>query len=386
MQLVKVVALGAVLLSTVLPNIQGGLPLVVTTWRFLNATLQAYQSLTVGEFDPIDALVEGCSVCEREQCDGTVGYGGSPDETGETTLDAMLMDGTTMDIGAVAALREVKHAAAVAKYVLRNTRHTMLAGSQATDFALQMGFRRETLQTDESRAMWEQWKANHCQPNFWRVSNAHCMGVGYCSYLGAQTILSQIAQKDRSIIENVIPSPSMSCGPYEPVSANAVRSNPPEDASAPDRTDFSFGRYNHDTISMIVIDQTGHVVAGTSTNGARHKIPGRVGDSPIPGAGAYADSEVGAAVATGDGDVMMRFLPALLAVEGLRNGQGPSEAAERQIKRITKYYPTFAGGIVVATKDGRHGVACNGMAEFPYSVADGSDWQGEVKVYTVKCV
>ncbi|XP_050090816.1 putative N(4)-(beta-N-acetylglucosaminyl)-L-asparaginase GL17147 [Anopheles aquasalis] len=353
MQLVKVVALGAVLLSTALPNTQGGLPLVVTTWRFLNATLRAYQSLTVGEFDPIDALVEGCSVCEREQCDGTVGYGGSPDETGETTLDAMLMDGTTMDVGAVAALREVKHAAAVAKYVLRNTRHTMLAGSQATDFALQMGFRRETLQTDASRTMWEQWKANHCQPNFWR---------------------------------NVIPSPSMSCGPYEPVSANAVRNNRLEESSEADRTDFRFGRYNHDTISMIIIDHAGHVVAGTSTNGARHKIPGRVGDSPIPGAGAYADSEVGAAVATGDGDVMMRFLPALLAVEGLRNGLDPNEAAAQQIKRIVKYYPTFTGGIVVATKEGRHGASCNGMAEFPYSVADGTDSEGEVKVYTVKCV
>lgn len=97
------------------------------------------------------------------------------------------MDGTTMDVGAVAALREVKHAAAVARYVLRNTKHTMLAGSQATDFALQMGFRRETLQTDASRSMWEQWKANHCQPNFWRVSTV-CVCVCYLSV--TETILS----------------------------------------------------------------------------------------------------------------------------------------------------------------------------------------------------
>ncbi|XP_052873478.1 putative N(4)-(beta-N-acetylglucosaminyl)-L-asparaginase GD10667 [Anopheles cruzii] len=178
---------------------------------------------------------------------------------------------------------------------------------------------------------------------------------------------------------NVLPSPSMSCGPYEPVSANDVNHKSPP---ATDRTKFTFGRYNHDTISMIVIDPSGHVVAGTSTNGARHKIPGRVGDSPIPGAGAYADSEVGAAVATGDGDVMMRFLPALLAVEGMRNGLGPEEAGQRAIARIAKYYPAFMGGIVVATKDGHHGAACHGMEEFPYSVADASD---QVQVLTVKC-
>lgn len=117
----------------------------------------------------IDALVEGCSVCEREQCDGTVGYGGSPDENGETTLDAMIMDGNTMNVGAVAALRDVKDAIAVARHVLENTKHTLLVGEQATDFAVMMGFQRESLQTERSREMWQQWKNNHCQPNFWAV-------------------------------------------------------------------------------------------------------------------------------------------------------------------------------------------------------------------------
>ncbi|XP_058129364.1 putative N(4)-(beta-N-acetylglucosaminyl)-L-asparaginase GA14866 [Anopheles ziemanni] len=324
----------------------GGLPLVATTWAFKNATLRAYQSLTVGQFDPIDALVEGCSVCEREQCDFTVGYGGSPDENGETTLDAMLMDGTTMDIGAVAALREVKHAAAVAKYVLQNTKHTLLVGSQATEFALMMGFKKESLQTDVSKGMWMDWKNNHCQPNFWK---------------------------------NVIPSPSMSCGPYEPVSANSI------DPTANDRVAYGFGPLNHDTISMIIVNADGHVVAGSSTNGARNKIPGRVGDSPIPGAGAYADSEVGGAVATGDGDVMMRFLPSLIAVEGMRGGLSPTEASQKAIDRIAKYYPTFVGGVVATAKDGRYGAACNGMEEFPVSIADGSDAQEEVRVEFFKC-
>ncbi|XP_053685340.1 N(4)-(Beta-N-acetylglucosaminyl)-L-asparaginase [Sabethes cyaneus] len=328
------------------------LPLVINTWAFTNATLRAHQSLTVGEFAAIDALVEGCSVCEREQCDGTVGYGGSPDENGETTLDAMIMDGTTMNVGAVAALREVKHAIAVARHVLENTKHTLLVGDQATEFAVMMGFQRESLQTERSKGMWQDWKNNHCQPNFWT---------------------------------NVIPSPSMSCGPYEPISVNSIDqhflSAPSNEA---DRA-HQYGRYNHDTIGMIVIDSDSHVVAGTSTNGARNKIPGRVGDSPIAGSGAYADSSVGAAAATGDGDVMMRFLPSLLAVEGLRQGLTPAQAGEAALARISKHYPDFMGGIVVASRDGKYGAACRGIPEFPFSVAEGVSPEAGVSVKTVLC-
>jgi len=108
-------------------------------------------------------------VCEREQCDTTVGYGGSPDENGETTLDAMIMDGKTMNIGAVAALREIKDAISVAKHVLYNTKHTLIVGDQATNFAVSMGFKRESLSTTESQEIWQNWKNRNCQPNFWLV-------------------------------------------------------------------------------------------------------------------------------------------------------------------------------------------------------------------------
>lgn len=205
----------------------------------------------------------GCSVCEREQCDGTVGYGGSPDETGETTLDAMIMDGKTMNMGAVAALRNVKDAIAVAKHVLLYTKHSMLVGSQATDFAEQQGFKRETLTTNSSKDIWKSWTAKQCQPNFWT---------------------------------NVTPNPQTTCGPYKPNQVDRVTQKP---QTHQEYSVIGYGRYNHDTIGMIVIDRQGNIAAGTSTNGARHKIPGRVGDSPIPGAGSYADNDVGAAAATG---------------------------------------------------------------------------------------
>ena len=106
-----------------------------------------------------------------------------------------------------------------------------------------------------------------------------------------------------------------------------------------------------DTIGMIGIDSKGKIVTGTTTNGANHKIHGRVGDSPIAGAGAYADSDVGAAVATGDGDVMMRFLPTFFIVELMRNGVSPQKACDMAIERIKLKYPDFSGAVIGVNKN-----------------------------------
>lgn len=248
-----------------------------------------------------------------------------------------------MNIGAVAALRNIKNAIEVARHVLENTKHTLIVGEQATEFAVMMGFKREPLSTETSQKMWTDWTENNCQPNFW---------------------------------ENVVPNPSMSCGPYSPVSDNSIDKY--FNVNSP-----TFDSKNHDTIGMIVIDQQGNISAGTSTNGARNKIPGRVGDSPIPGAGAYADNNVGAASATGDGDIMMRFLPSLMAVEHMRNSKTPKEAAELALKRIALFYPNFMGAIVVADKKGNYAAACHGFNEFPYSVYNPETKDDIVK--RVKC-
>ncbi|KAG1713898.1 N(4)-(Beta-N-acetylglucosaminyl)-L-asparaginase [Nymphon striatum] len=289
-------------------------PLVINTWAFTNATQRAWDILTKNNGSALDAVEGGCTVCEQEQCDGTVGFGGSPDENGETTLDAMIMDGETHDVGAVGALRRIKPAISVARHVLENTHHTLLVGDQATEFAKMMGFNEETLSTSASKAIWKKWKEAKCQPNFWK---------------------------------NVSPNPKTNCGPYQPMKKNYVSKyveNPNE-----------FGRYNHDTIGMIAIDKNGRIAGGTSTNGARHKIPGRVGDSPIAGAGAYVDKDLGGAAATGDGDVMMRFLPTYNAVQLLGTGMSPSEAAVAALKPIVRYYPSFSGAVIVVSKDGKYG-------------------------------
>lgn len=242
----------------------------------------------------------------------------------------MIMDGKTMNIGAVASLRNIKDAIAVARKVLENTRHTMLVGEQATEFAVEMGFEETSLSTEKSKQIYNDWRARNCQPNFWA---------------------------------NVIPNPSMSCGPYQPVSEDIKKRSMND-------IDSFFSSNNHDTIGMVVIDKDGNIASGTSTNGATHKIPGRVGDSPIPGSGSYADNAVGGAAATGDGDILMRFLPSFLAVEFMRNGATPDAAGEKALMRIAQHYPLFVGGIVVVDKDGNYGAACHGMDSFPFSVSN----------------
>ena len=339
-----------------------GLPMVINTWGgpFTAATDAAYQALTSSpdsSTSALDAVEIGCSTCERNQCDGSVGYGGSPDEACETTLDAMIMDGTTLKSGAVAALRRVREAVSVARAVLEHTTHTLLAGDQATLFAVQNGFLEQNLTTEASARQCAEWRAADCQANY-RI--------------------------------NVTPDPTTACGPYTPLAVVERRDAAPADGDAaaaaaaaavhrrdayPDAlqrgfTPASASQASHDTISMIAIHASGTMAAGTSTNGASHKIPGRVGDGPITGSGSYVDGDVGGCGATGDGDIMMRFLPCYQAVENLRQGMTPTEAAEDVVKRMLRKYPEVASGIVVVNNDGEHGGAGSGWT-FTYAFRGG---------------
>ncbi|KAM6149396.1 N(4)-(beta-N-acetylglucosaminyl)-L-asparaginase [Erethizon dorsatum] len=309
------------LLSTALVRGSSPLPLVVNTWPFKNATEAAWWTLASGG-STLDAVENGCAVCEQEQCDGSVGFGGSPDELGETTLDAMIMDGTTMDVGAVGDLRRIKNAIGVARKVLEHTTHTLLAGESATKFAESMGFINEDLSTNASHALHSDWLARNCQPNYWK---------------------------------NVIPDASKYCGPYKPPGILKQDSRICKEI----RDDCG-----HDTIGMVVIHKMGHTAAGTSTNGLKFKIPGRIGDSPIPGAGAYADDAAGAAAATGDGDILMRFLPSYQAVEYMRRGEDPTIACQKAISRIQKHFPKFFGAVICANVTGSYGAACNKLPTF----------------------
>lgn len=316
-------------------------PLAINTWGgpFKAATDAAYLALTDSS-SALDAVEIGCSTCENNRCDGTVGYGGSPDENCETTLDAMIMDGVTMKSGAVAGLRRIKDAISVARHVLEHTSHTLIVGDHATEFAVQNGFVPEDLSTPESRAKCNDWRKAKCQPNY-RLQ--------------------------------VFPAPNTSCGPYTPLKKEPLPS--PVD----------LGQASHDTISLIAIDEDGIMAAGTSTNGASHKIPGRVGDGPITGSGSYVDGDVGACGSTGDGDVMMRFLPCYQAVESMRRGMTPQEAADDAIRRMLNKYPNMSAGIVVVDKHGKHAGASAGFEFYGYAYRGGDMKETkEVKIKPMK--
>lgn len=328
-----------------------GLPMVINTWGgpFTAATDAAFLALTgtTSNTAPIDAVQIGCSTCERNQCDGSVGYGGSPDENCETTLDALIMDGTTMNTGAVAGLRRVRDAIAVARLVLDYTEHSMLSGDLATDFAVQFGgFTADSLTTPESAAICEDWRSAACQPNY-RAGN-------------------------------LVPNSRQQCGPYLPAISEPDATEMAEQELKERSQNYgtSDGR-SHDTISMIAIHKDGTMAAGTSTNGATHKVPGRVGDGPIAGSGSYVDGEVGGCGATGDGDIMMRFLPCYQAVESMRRGMTPLEAAEDAVSRMLRKYPAAATGIVVVNNKGDHGGAGSNW-NFTYSFRGGDMEKTEV--------
>lgn len=315
------------------------LPMVINTWGgpFTAATDAAYLALAGGR-SALDAVETGCATCERDRCDGSVGYGGSPDERCETTLDALIMDGTTMDAGAVGAIRRVRDAVAAARLVMEHTSHTMLVGDQATLFAAQNGLAVGSLTTPESASLCRSWRRDRCQPNY-RV--------------------------------DVAPDPATSCGPYRPLEPPAQRPL------------LGARQASHDTISQIAIHPDGSMAAATTTNGASHKVPGRVGDGPIVGSGSYVDGHVGGCGATGDGDIMMRFLPCYQAVENLRQGMGPTEAAEDAVNRMVRRFPDLMSGLVVVDAKGRHGGAASGWT-FTYAYRAGG--MNATEVVTVEPV
>jgi len=313
-------------------------PLVINTWAFTKATDLAYQVLTAqnppdSNSVHLDALESGLHYCEDdERCGWAVGAGGSPDETGETTLDAAFVDGDTLVAGAVGCLRRVSNAIGVARAITKYTKHTLLVGDLATEFALEMGFQERDLHTNYSISRWKDWKANRCQPNYRK---------------------------------NVIPDPSTSCGPYQPTDSNQQLKSKILFKDSTETQRPIINQNQHDTFGMVVLTASGSIAAGATTNGATWKVPGRAGDVPIIGSGSYADSRLGGCAATGDGDLMMKFLPCFLVLENLRNGFSLQVAADRAILRIFEFYTNFAAALVVLSPSGEFAGSAYGWGGIP---------------------
>jgi len=278
-------------------------PILISSWNGGPATKLA--ALLHSRGTPLlDAIVEGVTLVEDDPEELSVGYGGLPNEDGEVELDAAVMDGPMHKAGGVAGLRRIRHAAAVAREVLRRTDHALLCGDGALKFAKQCGFEEENLLTPKAREAWLTWKAELSNKDGWISPNESESDFGRARWSGHQ--------------DNPTPG-----GPPE--------APKPGDSSTPPKAPFTYG-----TIHVSGRDSGGDLYSCTSTSGLSYKIPGRVGDSPIIGAGIYTDNEVGSAGATGRGESSLHNCCAFEVVRLMEEGRLPKEACLEVLSRIAR--------------------------------------------------
>jgi N4-(beta-N-acetylglucosaminyl)-L-asparaginase len=244
-------------------------------------------SMITGGSDVLEALIAGVNIVELDPEESGVGYGGLPNADGVVQLDACCMHGPLKRAGGVAALEGVRTPASVAHKVMQITDHHLLVGKGAQDFARNMGFKIEDdLNTDKSRGLWLEWKR--------RTDPGHYLDPQKRSQAWYDAGLQMVRE---GLID---------------------------------------AEHYWGTINCNGISAKGEICGVTTTSGLSWKIPGRVGDSPILGAGLYVDGEVGAAGSTGRGEANLFNLCSFLIVEEMRRGAHPKDAGLTALKRVQK--------------------------------------------------
>ncbi len=279
-------------------------PVLISSWNGVPA-LDRAGALSRQGMELLEAIVEGIALVEDDPEEMSVGYGGLPNEDGVVELDAAVMHGPLHRGAAIAALRGVRHAAAVALEVMRRTDHSLLVGEGARKFALALGFKDEDLLTPRARKAWLDWKASLSDRDAWLSPNQSSGGFGQALWAGST------APGSRADAPGSVPAPGDSR------------------AQAP-AVPFTFG-----TIHVSGVDAQGDLYSCTSTSGLSYKIAGRAGDTPILGAGLYTDNAVGSAGATGRGEAVMQVCGAHGVVAGMEAGLSPTEACLKVLKKIT---------------------------------------------------
>ena len=276
-------------------------PGMITTWDHGRIATEVGNPMLAAGNRALDIVEKGVVAVEDDPSVTSVGYGGLPDESGVVTLDACIMDGVGHRGGAVAFLQNIRNPISVARKVMDTTRHVLLAGSGAFEFARQNGFKEQDLLTDAARERWLAWK----------------------------------------------------------------RSLNPDD---------NWLDQSHDTVTMLCLDHAGNLAGACSTSGLAMKIHGRVGDSPILGAGLYVDNDVGAAGATGVGELVLRTLASFTVVEFMRQGLRPSEACRAAFERMCEKIPEARHtqeALIAISKQGEVGCATN-SGGFTFYYGDGA--------------
>jgi isoaspartyl peptidase/L-asparaginase-like protein (Ntn-hydrolase superfamily) len=260
-------------------------PIIISTWKHgVEANEAAWEVLINGE-SALDAVEAGVHVTESDPTNRSVGLGGMPDRDGNVTLDACIMNHES-ECGAVAYLEEIENPISVARKVMEDTPHVMLAGKGALDFALEKGFQKKNLLVPVAKEEWLKWKQN------------------------------------------------------EKLKRPEINSE------------------NHDTIGMLALDKYGNLSGACTTSGWAYKLPGRIGDSPIIGAGLFVDNAIGAACATGMGEAVIRIAGSHTVVELMRQGYSPEKACKLAVERIQEKHKDLSGiqvGFIALNKAGEYG-------------------------------
>lgn len=276
----------------------GNRPMVIATWApNVKANAAAWEVLRAGG-SALDAVETGVQVPEADPTDMSVGYGGLPDRDGKVTLDACIMDHLG-GCGSVMFLEGIKHPIRVARLVMEKTPHVQLAGEGALQFAIAQGFTPENLLTEEAEKAWKSW---------------------------------------------------LKSSKYDPMTIPRLL----EQKNTPGQIN------NHDTIGMLAIDSNGNLSGACTTSGMAYKMRGRVGDSPIIGAGLFVDNEIGAATSTGVGEEVIRICGSHTVVELMRQGHKPEAACRKAVERIFRLKGREAAkdlqvGFIALNKNGEYG-------------------------------
>jgi N4-(beta-N-acetylglucosaminyl)-L-asparaginase len=270
--------------SNALDESEATFPIVISTWNHGIAANKAAWEVLSNNGSALDAVEQGVRVTESDPTNPSVGLGGAPDREGKVTLDACIMDHKSQ-CGAVAFLENIEHPISVARKVMEATQHVMLVGEGAFQFALEQGFEKKNLLTENSKKAYQRW---------------------------------------------------LETSQYKPI----------------------INIENHDTIGMLAMDAEGNLSGACTTSGMAYKLRGRVGDSPIIGAGLFVDNEVGAACATGVGEAVIRIAGSAIVVELMRQGRSPQEACKEAVERIIQKHDNIDNmqvGFIALNKKGEVG-------------------------------
>lgn len=284
-------------------------PIILATWSFGKiATAAGWPCLTGPTGSSLDAVERACRAVESDLEVTSVGRGGLPDRSGEVSLDASIMQSPAR-CGSVCYVRRCEHPVSIARMVMERLRIVMLAGDGADRFGMRQGLPPVDLLTANAREKWQKWAEEHPEMR-WNDDAPFRPPANH----------EEILKGDG------------------PIFAGTKIGTVPLPASG---EDLPHNRY-HDTVGVLAIDAKGVLSGACSTSGLPFKPPGRVGDSPIIGHGLYVDPRRGAAVATGDGELIMGVCGSFLAVELMGRGASPADAAREVIERIAGSYELAA--------------------------------------------